>query len=554
MTSWRLAVTAILLGFIAAPLAFPFAELLSEPTAWHVWDEVGRLTLLAGTTGALVVGTLCLALPLGVIGAILLYRTDLPCRNFLSFLMVLTLFVPLPLFATAWQAALGDSGWWPMPIWATPAAMPNDVSWKPWAAGLLPAIWIHALAGLPWVVLIVGQGLLQVEKELEEDALTATSWPWVLLLVTLPRARASLVAAAVWVTVQCATEITVTDMMQVRTFAEEVYTQTVVGDQASLARSLVVALPSIVAFGLLATLTAGWLERELPSSSRTAKPLVLSLRRWRLAILGLTLVVVVPLVGVPLGSLVWRAGLSGTPAAWSMNEMTGHLGKVMRICGRMISETFTWALLAGLTTSTLALVTCWLMEGSRRFRQLVLTLAVVAWVIPGPVVGFGLLALIRHLITWTEWNVLARWLYFGPSYLPAAWVHVVRFFPFAVALLWPVVRLLPVSLRESHRVEGAGPGRELYDIIWPLCRGAWLTTAIVVGVLALGEVAASKAVATPGAETFAQQVFAQMHYGVTADLAALCLVLLLLVACGSSVVVVAGWRMKKAALSVDGPP
>ena len=42
----------------------------------------------------------------------------------------------------------------------------------------------------------------------------------------------------------------------------------------------------------------------------------------------------------------------------------------------------------------------------------------------------------------------------------------------------------------------------------------------------LGELSASKLVATPGGETFAHEVFTRMHYGVNSQLAAMCLLLL----------------------------
>src|SRR5438045_3430061 len=81
---------------------------------------------------------------------------------------------------------------------------PTGLAWKPWAQGLPAAVWIHAVAALPWVILIVGQGLCWVETELEEDALTVAG-PWrVLRAVTLPRARAALWAAAIWVALQTA--------------------------------------------------------------------------------------------------------------------------------------------------------------------------------------------------------------------------------------------------------------------------------------------------------------------------------------------------------------
>src|SRR5207245_283698 len=118
------------------------------------------------------------------------------------------LFVPLPLFASAWLGALTAGNW-------LPAA-------APWGERMVIAVWVHAAAAFPWVVLIVGHGLQWVEPEMEEDALTAAGPLRVLERVTLPRCRAVIVAAGFWVAWQCATEITVTDKMDIRTFAEEV--------------------------------------------------------------------------------------------------------------------------------------------------------------------------------------------------------------------------------------------------------------------------------------------------------------------------------------------
>ena len=55
------------------------------------------------------------------------------------------MFVPLPLFALAWQAVGGG--------------------WRPWTQGLVPAAFVHAMAALPWVVWLTGLGLARVEPE-----------------------------------------------------------------------------------------------------------------------------------------------------------------------------------------------------------------------------------------------------------------------------------------------------------------------------------------------------------------------------------------------------
>ncbi len=136
------------------------------------------------------------------------------------------------------------------------------------------------------------------------------------------------------------------------------------------------------------------------------------------------------------------------------------------------------------------------------------------------------------------------WLYEGPSPLPALWAFFIRFFPYAVAILWPMVRLVPIELRDAARVDGAGPWAELRRAIWPLTAGAWVRAALAVGVLSLGELAASKLVETPGSNTFAHKVFDLMHYGVTDDVAALCLVLLVLVTVGAAAVAWAARRRR----------
>jgi ABC-type Fe3+ transport system permease subunit len=115
-------------------------------------------------------------------------------------------------------------------------------------------------------------------------------------------------------------------------------------------------------------------------------------------------------------------------------------------------------------------------------------------------------------------------------------VDLVRFFPFAVAVLWPVVRLLPRDLRDAARVDGARPGQELLYLVWPLSLTACLRAALAVGILALGELGASKLVRTPGKPTCAIALFEQMHYGVTSPLAARCLILMAVVALGAALV------------------
>ena len=80
------------------------------------------------------------------------------------------------------------------------------------------------MAALPWVAAIIGLAARQVEPQLEEAALLdAPAWH-VFWHVTLPITPA-IGLAALWVALLVATDMTVTDLYQVRTYAEEVYTE-----------------------------------------------------------------------------------------------------------------------------------------------------------------------------------------------------------------------------------------------------------------------------------------------------------------------------------------
>ncbi|MGH9677347.1 MAG: hypothetical protein ACRD36_09625, partial [Candidatus Acidiferrum sp.] len=275
MTRWRLFVSTILIGAIVVPLFMPVWQLVNEPAAWSAWRAVSRILFLSRNTFFLTTGTLALCLPAGIAVAILVFRTDLPLRRALRALVVLTLFIPLPLFTSGWQAALGSGGWMSMDWWNAahtpdPAFTAGRKAWSPWGQGLGTAICIHAAAGLPWVIWLVGLGLIWVDRELDEDALTAAGSWRVLWRVTLPRAKISIAAAALWVAVQTATEITVTDVMQVRTFAEEVYSQFVMPDVGQegdgLARALAVAMPMTLIAAMLVLAASNRWERTLPPS------------------------------------------------------------------------------------------------------------------------------------------------------------------------------------------------------------------------------------------------------------------------------------------------
>ena len=124
MTGLRLAYAVGLFVFVVVPLLAPFRELLA-PTAW-IWtaDDVERLTHRSLNTFALTTATTAMSLPVGLLLAVLLFRTSFFGRRFLLFLLAFTLFVPLPVIVSSWQGLLGSDGWLPLEFWRSSGARP----------------------------------------------------------------------------------------------------------------------------------------------------------------------------------------------------------------------------------------------------------------------------------------------------------------------------------------------------------------------------------------------------------------------------------------------
>jgi iron(III) transport system permease protein len=314
--------------------------------------------------------------------------------------------------------------------------------------------------------------------------------------------------------------------MMVRTFAEEVYFQ-LVGAPDGVAAAVAVTLPVWAA----SALGAVWLLRRsawLAPAVAAAVPASRHLRvgRWvEVASATAVWVGLLSLVAVPLAGLILKAGSGGS--------LSGQLVLVIRAHGATLADSLLWSAVAGLVAAALALAACRRARGSPAFAGFLLALTAVAWVTPAPLVGLGLKTVINLLLAAEDaalaalglspaFPPLRSALYDQPSPLPAVWALVVRFFPVAVAVLWPAVRQLPQELLDAARLDG-GRRAEWRGVVWPLARGAVVRTAVAVAALGLGDVVASKLAQPPGRQSFAEQLFAEMHYGADATVAAMSL-------------------------------
>ena len=486
--------------------------------------EIVRPLGLAIETARLVLATEAIALPIGVALAFVLFRTDVWGRRGMLGVVGLAAFVPMPLIATAWLGAFGNAG------------RSRAMGAGPLLVGWSGAAFIHAIAGLPWIVAIVGVGLRAVEPDLEESARLDLPPRGVVLRVTFRRSLGAIAAASLAAAVLTAGDMTVTDLLSVRTYAEECYTQYQSGNSP---RAAAVALPPLVGFGALILIAARALLKVDPARALSASA---RSRDWRLGRLRVPIGLAVmasagTLVALPMFSLVWHAGRvvdrarPGGPR-WSLAGLAGTLASTSGelfgpIFSRpMRSPLFSSVLLASvaaLATVALAWSLAWLARKPGPWRWVVALTVALTLAVPGPVAGMAL------VVAYIDWPVV----YDTPIRVILA--YMMRTLPYAVLVLWPAVRALPIAYFEAASLEGHGPWGQARRVAIPLTRPAIAAAWGVSFALALGELPAANLSAPPGVMLLSVRIWELLHRGVESHLAGMGLLMLALIALAGSI-------------------
>ena len=497
-----------------------------------------RLQGLLFNTAWLAGGTWLVSLPIGTLVAVCVAKTTFPGRHVVQQLFIALLFVPLYVQAVAWQAALGLGGWF----------VPEGQNWLSEWNG---AIWVHGMAATPWVVLFLTAALRNVPRELEEESLQDVSPSRVLWHVTLRRALYALLAAALWVAVLCAGEITVTDYFQIRTFAEEVFTSANLGtlqpvgptsESTWLAVSdLWIGTLAIVCL-VIASLGAIWLwlpTVDFVSSTAgsvwrvTAGRALVAIVVWCLAALT---------IGVPLVAMVGKAGTQSTRVdgevvrRWSVTKATQLTLSSPYEHRRELGWTCAIGGTAALCATMGGISLGWMTRSGRLQRVPTTLLLAATFAIPGPLLGLWTIHLLNHPAdSWWGW---LTWLYDRTIFAPV-WVQFCRALPLATLLLSSQLSSVPQDLLDSAKSEGAGWWRRLWLVALPMRWHAVVAAGCMSLVVAVSDLAATVLVVPPGVSTLSIRIAGLLHYGTGDRLSALCLMLAVSLGALASL----GWKL-----------
>jgi iron(III) transport system permease protein len=160
--------------------------------------------------------------------------------------------------------------------------------------------------------------------------------------------------------------------------------------------------------------------------------------------------------------------------------------------------------------------------------------AALALAAPGPIAGMAL--------------VLAYHRFAPIADTPAIVVlaYVARTWPYALLLLWPVVRSLPPEDFEAAELDGYSPAGQVLHIALPLTLGAIGLAWGAALVLTLGELSAVYLVTPPGHTSLTLRIWDKLHIPPESSLAGFVLVTLGVIAiCGGLVAWAVARRLRR---------
>lgn len=455
---------------------------------------------------------------MGVVMALLLVRTNVMARQLAWIVLSSQLAVPLYVFAGGWSAGFGTQGW----------LTSFGLDWASYLGGttglsaMLAVSMIHAFASIPWVVLITSLGLLWTHRGQEEQALLDGGWSYVLFRVLLPKLRIWIVLAVIWTIMPIMTEMVVSNLYQVPTVSEQIYLDASRGTLSPLTYVAAVVLclvPVALCLGLILRKLTSWSHVIQSVAHFRGTPLALG--KWRLGLSVLCWSVVLLLVGLPIVSLIAKAGWQPFTKAdgtigygWSGARFVTTIDESTRL----FQAEYYWSSLLALGASLFALAVSIAAYAipSRIWRVGFGMLMILAIAVPGPLVGM--------LVIWAMNRSTPAFLgeLYDSTLVAPLLAQQFRLLPIAWVLVITTVASISPSTWEQARLDGLSAFQKLRSVLLPQAGPRLLAAWILLLVLSFGELSSTILVLPPGVTTVSMRLFEMLHFGMRHQDSGLC--------------------------------
>ena len=446
--------------------------------------------------------------------------------------------LPMVIHVGGWDAAIGKLGW-------LTTARGNVLT--PLLSGWWAAVWTHGLIAAPQIGLLLHFCENKLDRVYEKQALLEADGWTTFWSVTLWRLWPMLMVSVLWVIVTCSREITVVDLYQVETFAEQIYlgyslgngngpgvwpaaidTEINVGFTKTAIYVSLLAVAAVVTFIVLT-------DSRRPNENDT---IATTTRSNRLAAtVGMLLLLL--LVAVPAANVFIRASfyVDSVDGQLTQNYSIDQVFRAMRKSCLDYRWEMIWSLVISLASATTAIVCSitlvrWT-SGSTVKRLVFAMIVACGLALPGPVTG-SVLAQAFAIPTWPWFVWLVNYTIFAPVVATTIFT-----FPLIALAIWFVLHQTPQTVTEAASLDGLNAGESFWRIRvagnLKMVVGCWLLACV----LCFGELSASQIVRPAGMDTVARKMLGDLHAGVNELTAGISIV----VAAAAVVVSLAGWSV-----------
>lgn len=476
------------------------------PLAWLVVAGIGALlrygpvfpdaiaARVLGRTIQLGLVTTVLSVALGGSYGWLVARYRLPGRTALLWASILPALLPAYAGALAWTILLARDGAVNETLlrWGWLTAPVTTYRSFPIAAWVLVSAYWPVAA---WFTLAAARS---VPRDLEDAARlhlpdgVAARW------CALPALARALAAAALLVLLLAMAEFLTPNLLALPMYPVEIVNRFQLDRDAGMTVRL--ALPVLLLVTPLVWSQTRGLENALPAASEPPRLLPPS---W-FGAAGCWLLLAITFA-LPLGVLA-AASLPLHTYVMVWEESADHLGNTLITAG-----------LGALLSVALALLLGWATRPRPpRLLDLMLTLP---YALPASLLGIAMIQILNQ-------PGPPEWLYTSLGGL--VWMYVALFFPFAHKSVQTTWAHVDPELLDEGALLGAGAWAQFWSAVWPVARPRAVIGGLLVALLAAREVDATGLLRIPGGDTISFRIQDYLHFAPGPNVAALCVLLVIL--------------------------
>lgn len=480
-------------------------------------------------SGAFAVGGAAVAMVCGTSLAYLQARTDVPMKGLLFAASLMPLILAPVVYAIAWVFLYGGD------VGIISGLFVNIFGSSPVGAyGLMGMIMANGLHLVPMVFLFMVPAFRSMDPSLEEAArVSGASWFTTLRRITIPLIRPGLTSAGVIILVLGLEAFEIPAILG-ETTGTSVFTSHIYflmhGYPADLGAAGAVSI-AIMAMAMLLMYGTGaskGSQKEYQTiTGKAFKPTPVRLGKYRYLAASLIMLYFVVAVVLPILALIY-VSLSPFYQAPNWQTLTSmnfdHYASMadIRGIGPAIANTVLVAVVSATAVMILTALASWfVMRSNFKLRKLLDTLALIPLVIPGLVLGLGLMFVyLRSPI---------------PIYgtlLILIVAYITRFLPYGMRYAGAGMAQIGNELEEAAHVSGASWWSTFRKVVLPLAAPGILSGWIFVLLVSFRELSSTVLLAGPDSDVLSVILFRQFNegtFGVVAALSVLMLVILSLI-------------------------